>query len=64
MTEISDAIETNATGPRRVRVGNQEVEQHPLKDQIEADNHVAAKTAATRNHLGIRFRKIIPPGAG
>lgn len=57
---LDAAIEANATGPKRVRVGNQEVEQHALADQIEASDRVAAQAAVTRNDLGIRRRKITP----
>lgn len=61
---IPDAIEQNALGPKKVKVRDQEVEQHSLQDQIEADRYNKGQTAATRNHFGIRFGKIDPPGCG
>ena len=36
--------------------------QHPLKDQIEADEYLDGATAAGRKHRGLRFSKLIPPG--
>jgi hypothetical protein len=61
---IQDAIEQNALGPKRVQVANQSVEQQSIDDQIKADQYLAAKNAATKPQLGLRFTKIIPPGAG
>ena len=39
------------------------VEQHPLRDQIEADRYLASKDAARKPGLGIKFAKIVPPGS-
>ena len=61
---IQDAIEQNAKGPKRVQVANQSVEQQSVDDQIKADEYLAAKQAAAKPHFGLRFTKIIPPGAG
>ena len=63
---IEDAIDQNARNPKRVTVGNTTVEQHSIKDQIAADNHAAAKKSATNSvkGFGLRFNKIVPPGAG
>lgn len=61
---ISDAIDENARGPKKVQVGNQSVEAHPLPEQIEADRYVKGQSAASKNHLGMRFIQLIPPGAG
>lgn len=64
MTDISDAISTNAQQPKKLRDGQQEIEQHSLPDQIAADDHVNAATAAGRNHFGLRFTRLVPPAAG
>lgn len=61
---VSNAIDQNARGPRRVQVGSQSVEQHSIQDQIEADKYAKSQTASSRNHLGLRFIQIVPPGAG
>lgn len=61
---VSDAIDQNARGPKSVRVGSESVEQHPIADQIAADQYAKASTAAGKNHLGVRFIQIVPPGAG
>lgn len=63
-TTPQEAIEQNTLGPQRVTAGGQTVQQHPIPDQIAADNHLANKTAATKNHLGLRNIKLVPPGAG
>ena len=61
---IREAIEENAKGPKKVTVDGQTVEQHSIKEQIEADNHTAAKTATSKSHFGLRMTKLVPPGAG
>lgn len=49
--------------PAKASVDGQSVEQHPLKDQIEADRYLASKAAARKPGLGIKFAKIVPPGS-
>ena len=63
-TTIDEAIEQSALGPKRVRVGNTEREQFTPAELLAAKQGTAATTAGNRNHLGLRFMKIIPPGAG
>ena len=59
---LDNAIEENATGPKRASDDAGSVEQHPLKDQIEADKYLAAKKAAQSKGLGIKLAKISPGG--
>ena len=61
---IEDAIEQNALGPASVTVAGQTVVQKDIEQQIKADEYLAAKQAAAKPHFGLRFTKIIPPGAG
>jgi hypothetical protein len=49
--------------PPKVSVNGQSVEQHPLKDQIDADRYLASKAAERKPGLGIKFAKIVPPGS-
>lgn len=58
--EVSDAIESAATSPKRVRTDAGEVEAHSLRDQIEADKYLAAKAAARTRNRGLRFNQIAP----
>jgi len=59
---IEQAIEQNAAGPKRVTGDAGSVEQHSLKDQIDADRYLAAKKAAAGKGLGIKLTKISPGG--
>ena len=61
--EIKNAIETNATGPRRASGDSGSVEQHPLPDQIAAARFVASRTASRKKGLGIKLLKISPGGS-
>ena len=61
--DLEQAIRDNALQPAKASVDGQSVEQHPLKDQIEADRYLASKAAARKPGLGIKFAKIVPPGS-
>ena len=60
--DLDKDIRRNAKGPRRARGDSGEMEQHSLKDQIEADRYLASKEAAKRG-LGVKRSKLVPPGA-
>lgn len=61
---IADAIESTAMGPASVSIDGTSVQAQDLDKLIRADQHKAGKTAATRNHFGLRFAKTRPPGGG
>jgi len=61
-TGVETAIEQNATGPKRASGDAGSMEQHALRDQIEADKYLAAKKAAEAKGLGIKLAKISPGG--
>jgi hypothetical protein len=62
---LDDAIETAATeGVSRVTLDGTTVESFPLRDQIAAAEHLAARVAAGKNHLGLTFRRLEPGGCG
>ncbi|MGE4157620.1 MAG: hypothetical protein AB7F75_00820 [Planctomycetota bacterium] len=61
--DLKDKIKENAEGPKRARGDSGEVEQHDLKDQIEADRYLNSKKAMKKKGPGIRMSKLVPPGA-
>lgn len=61
--ELEQAIKDNAAGPAKASVDGQSVEQHALRDQIEADRYLADKEATRKKGLGIKLVKLEPPGA-
>jgi len=63
MSQLTDAIQQNAEGPAEVSGDAGTVKQHSLRDQIEADRYLASKEAAGQPQRGLRFNKLIPPGA-
>ena len=60
---IADAIKENAAGPAKASGDSVSIEQHSIQDQIAADRYLASKRAAAKPHRGMRFSRIIPPGA-
>lgn len=63
MPDLSETIEAVAADPLKAASDGQSAEQHPLPDLIEADRYLAAKAAAAAKGSGLRFTKLVPPGA-
>ena len=61
--DLDSTIRENAAGPKRASGDSGSVEQHSLKDQLEADRYLASKKAAQSKGLGIRLSKLVPPGS-
>jgi hypothetical protein len=59
---LVDIIEKNAEGPAKASGDSGSMEQHSLPDQIAADRYLESKRAAQRKGLGIRLKKLVPPG--
>jgi hypothetical protein len=60
---LDDKIRDNASGPAKASGDAGSVEQHKLTEQIAADKHLAGKNAVQKKHRGLRFNKLVPPGA-
>ena len=60
---LEQAIRDNAAGPAKATGDSGSVEQHPLKDQIEADRYLASKAAAKSPAKALRLTRLTPPGA-
>jgi len=61
--DLKDAIRENAEGPAKAAGDAGSMEQHKLPDQIAADKYLASKEAAKSKRRGLRFNKLVPPGA-
>jgi hypothetical protein len=62
---IQDAIESIAKNMVQSSSENgRSATRIPIRDLIEADRHIAQKSAASKPHFGLRFTKLIPPGGG
>ena len=62
--DVRQAITDSAKGPAKAAVDGQSVEQHALRDQIEADRYLAGKEATRKTGLGVKLVRLEPPGAG
>jgi hypothetical protein len=60
--DLEQNIRDNAAGPKRAQADSVNVEQHDLKDQIEADRYLSSKEVAKKG-LGVRMTIVVPPGA-
>jgi hypothetical protein len=60
---LDDQIQQNASGPAKASGDAGSVEQHKLSEQIAAAKHLASKDAVTKKSRGLRFNKLVPPGA-
>lgn len=61
--EFADQLSAALSAPKRVKGDAGEVEQHSISDMIKADQYLAAKCAAKSPRRGLRFTRMIPPGA-
>jgi hypothetical protein len=61
--ELDDTIRENAKGPAKVAGDAGSVEQHKPSEQVAADRYLASKEAAKSKRRGLRFNKLVPPGA-
>jgi len=60
--DLDDTIRENAQGPAKASGDSGSMEQHPLRDQIEADRYLNSKQAAKHKSRGLRFSRLVPPG--
>lgn len=61
--DLDDVIKQNAAGPAKVAGDAGSVEQHKPSEQVAADRYLASKGAAKSKRRGLRFNKLVPPGA-
>ncbi len=61
--ELDNTIRENAKGPAKVAGDAGSVEQHKPSEQVAADRYLASKEAAKSKRRGLRFNKLVPPGA-
>lgn len=62
--DINTQIGEVATGPQSATIGGDTVVAKNTAELIDAANHLANQDADAKAHLGIRFIKLQPPGAG
>lgn len=62
-SDTAQTIADNAFAPKRFTSDSTTAEQHPIADQILAEEYRAKKAAAKKAHRGIRMTRIVPPGA-
>lgn len=61
--DLDQNIRDNASGPAKATGDSGSVEQHKLRDQVEADRYLESKKATRRKGVGVKFAKLVPPGA-
>lgn len=61
--DLSDAIVELASGPKKATGDSGSIEQHSIKDLIDADRYFASKKAAEAGFGRIKLSKIVPDGA-
>lgn len=62
-TAAADALAAAIAGPAQVTSDGLTVIQHRLDRLIAADKYQAAKCAARDPRRGLRFTRLVPPGA-
>ena len=62
-TTIDEAIDQALLLPASVTEAGRKIEERSLKDLQDARDRESANVAATKSHFGLRFIKLVPPGA-
>lgn len=62
-TQLEDAIRRNASGPKSAEVDGQKVEQHPIADQIAADEYLEKKKVMRGRGTGLKIAPMRHSGA-
>ena len=62
-TQLEDAIRRNASGPKSAEVDGQKVEQHPIADQIAADEYLEKKKVMCGRGTGLKITPMRHSGA-
>ncbi|KKM64442.1 hypothetical protein LCGC14_1501330 [marine sediment metagenome] len=62
-TQAAAEIAANAQKPKRATVDGTTIEQHSIKDQIEAEKFRASQAATRNGGMGLRRVRIKTPGA-
>lgn len=60
--DLSDQIAQNASGPKKVSGDAGSVEQHSLKDQIDADRHLKGQNSLKSGKRGFILGRFKPGG--
>lgn len=63
MADIGDAIDDLADKPMETEADGFKNKERPLTELIEADKYRKASQGASTKTRGMRFTKLIPPGA-
>ena len=61
--DLTDAIAEAAVAPSAVTVDGQSVSNRPIEEVIAADEYAKANQGLTKKSRGLRFTKLLPPGA-
>jgi hypothetical protein len=56
-------VNTAITEPNAAQVDGLSVTNRPIGDLLDAVSRQRANDSASKNHRGIRFNKLVPPGA-
>jgi len=63
--DLREAIVQNATdGIASVSVDGLTVTAKNVREQIEAETHLASQAASVKPHFGMRFTRLVSPGGG
>ena len=60
---LEEAIKRNASGPKSAEVDGQKVEQHPIADQIAADEYLEKKKVMRGRGTGLKITPMRHSGA-
>jgi hypothetical protein len=63
-TTAQEAIDQALLQPASVTENGRTITERPIKDLQDARDREMSSTAGKKSHFGLRFTKLVPPGAG
>lgn len=61
--DLTPQIETAAGQPKSAEADGVRVDNRPLGELTAADQYLKAATGVTKKSRGLRFTRLVPPGA-
>jgi len=63
MADLTPSIEQKAARPRETEIDGVRTQARDLRELIDADRYLKQSVSSSQPYQGLRFAKIVPPGA-
>ena len=61
--DLETTITDHAGAPKTVQIDGQTVTQRSISELVQAERYLASRNGVAKNHRGLRFSRVVNPGA-